>query len=273
MFLSRQSVGFIYKRANRRADDSFHADGEQITGNPLQLPSRALIRCHRNKAALLRSDQECAFSPQLPMRGPRNLIEGEFAVRRWNIWQTVKDNGQEGCCQFKAHPVSSHVSFKSGYTDVPHWWPPAPPPHSLKKTQLNIDTLAADITGLRPFLHPLSKHSASLTALLAPLSFSSLWMDQEQHCRPLCAPQWKDHSSPPRLTFEPKRGFIVTTSGLLEHAFNADILKVSAAEKRGPFEIKCFHDDVVGQCQILGNHSQLLISILGKVRIQSFECY
>lgn len=80
--LSRQSVGFIYKRVNRRADDSFHAVGEQITGNPLQLPSRALIRCHGNKAALLRSDHEYAFSPQLPMRGPQNLIEGEFEVRR-----------------------------------------------------------------------------------------------------------------------------------------------------------------------------------------------
>lgn len=62
-FCHASQWGFIYKRANRRADDSFHADGEQITGNPLQLPSRALIRCHGNKAALLRSDQECAFSP------------------------------------------------------------------------------------------------------------------------------------------------------------------------------------------------------------------
>lgn len=84
---SRQSVGFIYKWANRRADDCFHACGKQITVQEkwIQLSSWALILCHWNKAILFCSDQQPLFhfSCQWDTHGEvcPDLIGVEFAVR------------------------------------------------------------------------------------------------------------------------------------------------------------------------------------------------
>ena len=97
--LSRQSVGFIYKWANRRADDSFHARGEQITvqRNWFQLSRWALILCHRNKAILLRADQEPLFhfSCQWDTHGEvcPDLIGVEFAARVWRSDSRQKTMG------------------------------------------------------------------------------------------------------------------------------------------------------------------------------------
>lgn len=87
--------------------------------------------------------KRCFFSPQLPMRGSWSLIEGEFAVRSLNVWQTVEDNGRDKFI------LPTHVSFEPDVTDVPqthtsNWWRKNP-------KQFNIGTLVADITGLRPF--------------------------------------------------------------------------------------------------------------------------
>lgn len=95
---SRLSVGFIYKWAHRRADDSFHPCDEQITVQKkwIQLPSWALILCHWNKAILLRFRSRAHFfhfGCQWDTHGEvcPDLIEVEFAGRVWRSgnWQNT----------------------------------------------------------------------------------------------------------------------------------------------------------------------------------------
>lgn len=86
---SHQSVGFIYKWANRRLDDSFHARGEQITvqKNWIRLSSWALILCHWISLILLRSEQGPLFHFSFQWDTRREvcpeLIGVECAVRVW----------------------------------------------------------------------------------------------------------------------------------------------------------------------------------------------
>lgn len=103
------------------------------------------------------------------MRGSWNLIEGEFAVRSLNVWQTAEDNGRDSCSQLKTHPANSHVSFEPDVTDVPQthaskWWETKPVESSYTCSWHHWFVA---------FLL-FSKLATSVTLLLAPLSLSSL---------------------------------------------------------------------------------------------------
>lgn len=120
--LSRHSVGFIYKWANRRTDDSFHACGEQITvqKNWIRLSSWALILCHWNKAILLRSDQEPLFHFSFQWDTHRevcpDLIGVKFAVRVWRSDSQQKTMGSTAALSPRLILPTHHM-----YSSVLNW--------------------------------------------------------------------------------------------------------------------------------------------------------
>lgn len=144
---SRRSVGFIYKWAHRRANDSFNACGEQITVQKdwLQLSSWALIQCHRNKVILLHSEIKSHFftlSASAHGEVCPYLIGSGICCESWKIWQPAEDNGLNSCSKSKADPANSpyvqfcaEVSLLSCWTTLfkpPIRIPDSPQPNTVR---------------------------------------------------------------------------------------------------------------------------------------------
>lgn len=175
---------FIYKWANRRADDSFHAHGEHITVNSLQPSGWAVILCHTNKVILLCSDQEPLFhsSCQRDTHGEvcQDLIGVEFAVRVWRSDSRRKTIGSTAALSLKMILPTHHM-----YNSALRWIC-----FSFQSTcqiccirapwERYICSWLYSCT-LGPLYRPWpssiplpNKHAASLTPLLASFSLSSL---------------------------------------------------------------------------------------------------
>lgn len=163
----------------------------------------------------------------------------------------MEDNGLDGCSELKAHPAHSHVSNML-QTHTSNWW---------KEIQLNIGRDVADITGVRPF--PPSAITLLLSLLCELLSHFHL-------------SGWTRSSTAGTVLPSMKEPFIVTTSGPLERAFNAHILKVNA-QKRGHGEDTEVKKKGLFRCHYrpMSDPGYIIIPIdfdIGKVRFQSHEC-
>lgn len=150
--------------------------------------------------------------------------------------------GKKAAPSSKLHPANSHVSFKSGYTDAPH--------HYLKKTQLNIDTLAADITGLSPPLQQILCFSHCFAS--SSLIFVSLDGSGAALPAAACSSMKGPFIAHLRTKEGLHRRYLRPFGTCLQCRHSQGKRSVASAKKRGPCEIKRFHDVIVGQCQILG---------------------
>lgn len=227
---SRQSVGFIYKWAHRRANDSFHACGEQITVQKdwLQLSSWALIQCHRNKVILLHSEIKSHFftlSASAHGEVCPDLIGVEFAVRVGRSDSRQKTMGSTAVLSPRLILPTHHMynftrrwvcwavgrcclSFPSTYRIrlsqtlyIPNVLPlrrRAPASYHFEKGTSVADfthALWGHCTGLPASPSPTHTHSLSHSLTSPSLTFiSPLWVDTEQICLPPCTSLWKSHS-------------------------------------------------------------------------------